>query len=127
MPNWVYVGPHEMNSGNTNKSCIWAHPAKNGTLKISFPNPPPRSNIQFEHALSNNAVRSSNKSPVNVTISLDGIHMKKLSRGNRAGFTSSSFSLNSKPVKNLTLEITAKNDGARHYCFNINAKPSEAK
>ena len=125
MPNWVYVGPHKMKSGKTQKSCIWSHPAKNATLKIAFPNPPPNSQIYFEHALSTNAVRSDNKSPVVAAIFADEAKIKKMSRGNQTGFAATTINLPSRPTQNLTLEITAKNDGARHYCFNLKAKTKE--
>ena len=127
MPNWVYVGPHRMKSGKTQKDCIWSHPAKNATLKIAFPNPPPNSQIRFEHALSTNAIRSDNRSPVIATLFADETKMKRLSRGNQSGFASTTFDLPKKPIQNLTLEITAQKDGARHYCFNLKAETKEAQ
>lgn len=127
LPNWIYVGPHEMSSGNKTKTCIWSHPAKNGTLSISFPNPPIQKILEFEHALSSNAVRSQNKSPVTVDIYLDQNVLKKLSRNNRVGFQASKILTPLTTVKILELKIRAKKDGARHYCFNLRTKNAEAQ
>ena len=119
LPNWIYVGRHEMTSGSERQSCIWGHPVKKGVLRISFPNPPTNSRLRFEHALSTNATRSDNKSPVKVAIFADQKKLKTLTRGNQVGFASSSFNLPSQPTQELALEITAQKDGARHYCFNL--------
>ena len=118
-PNWIYVGRHEMTSGSERQSCIWGHPVKKGMLRISFPNPPTNSRLRFEHALSTNATRSDNKSPVKVAIFADQKKLKTLTRGNQVGFASSSFNLPPQPTQELALEITAQKDGARHYCFNL--------
>ena len=126
-PKWIYVGPHEMSSGNESKTCIWSHPTKNGTLSITFPNPPLQSQLEFEHALSSNAVRSNNKSPVITELLLDNKLLKKLSRSNQMGFQTSKILTSQSAAKRLELKIKTKKDGARHYCFNLRAKMSEER
>ena len=68
LPNWMYVGPYQMKSGRDDKTCIWSHPISKGQVHVTFPLPAITSRLIFEHAFSDKAARSKNRSPVTVSI-----------------------------------------------------------
>ena len=119
LPNWMYVGPYTMKSGKDEKRCIWSHPISKGEVQIRFPKPALKSNLIFEHAFSNNAARSSNKSPVTVTIKKDNETLTQLSRKRKPGFSRSSLLISEPASEHLDIIVQTEDDGAGHYCFNL--------
>tara|TARA_B100000683_G_scaffold183937_1_gene177151 strand:+ start:212 stop:1129 length:918 start_codon:yes stop_codon:yes gene_type:complete len=127
LPKWMYVGPYKMKSGKDEKRCIWSHPISKGEVRIRFPKPPLKSTLIFEHAFSNSAARSSNKSPVTVTLKKDKETLTHLSQQRKPGFSRSTLIVAQPAAQHLDVIVRTENDGAGHYCFNLMTQTGEAQ
>jgi hypothetical protein len=116
-PEWIWVGAYSMSSGGQSKSCLWAHPPANGgTLAITFPQVTLQGALEVQHALTDGAVRNGG-SPVDVRVLVGGREVGRSRRTNAVTFARRAFGTQAGEIADITLEVSARHDGARHHCL----------
>ena len=112
LPDWMHVSPDHVLINNEGRHCLWAHPPARGKpLTIRFNNLP-NGELTWHHGLSDQASRSSNRSPVEVALKWRG-GSAQLKAQNGAGWQVSKHQVDGF----LDITVRAQQDGQRHHCF----------
>jgi hypothetical protein len=119
LPEWMFVGDHEMPIGGAVQRCWWSHPTSNGVVRVRWPSVDLGKGAVFSHALSDPAAANPTGAPVTATIVVAGSAVARASTTpGRAGFTSVNVPPGGSDVE-LVVEVTTPDDGQRHYCFRL--------
>ena len=124
LPEWMHVGTRELESGGKTKVCLWAHPISEGIVRVRFAPTTLGESLKLTHGLKTRVAR--NGSPVDAEIFVDEQSIGKATCAARPGFQSKTMRLKkSEKERRVKVEIKTKNDGARHYCFSVEAPRDE--
>ncbi len=114
---WNYVGATVASMMGRQQRTVWAHPRSKKTLHIKYKVPADAEKLVLNTAFLSAAVSSSNKSPVEVTVSFDG--KKVLSYTNKS--ISKIYGNEVKITENteeIDISFYVEHDGQRHFVFN---------
>jgi hypothetical protein len=102
--------------------CIWAHPVDEGPLAITFPRVTLGRALTGHHGLADGAVDGfPGGAPVRLEVRVNGESIQTLTRPNEKGWISfrvDTARFAGKQVE-LTLSISTRSSGGRHYCFDM--------
>jgi len=119
---WNYVGPTTNMFNGAFLPCIWAHPVDEGPLAISFPRVKLGRALVGNHGLADGAVDGFRSgAPVTMQIAVNGKPLQTLVRPNQKGWVGFRVDTSSHAGQevNLTLTVSTRQAGGRHYCFDI--------
>jgi hypothetical protein len=123
---WNYVGPTAEKFNGAYLPCIWAHPVDDGPLAIRFPKLRLGRAITGGHGIADGAVEGfAAGAPVTLEVQIDGRRVESLTRPNEkgwAGFRVLTPDWRGKEAS-LTLIVTTRSAGGRHYCFDARIEP----
>lgn len=125
LPSWMHVAEKNVATQGKNERCIWAHPTSGGKVSVRFQGVTVGEKLLLSHALADSALRNKSGAPVTASVFVGGTLVGRHAKQNRAGFESKSFAVpDSKrgKKKNVRVEITTRDDGARHYCFRLSSE-----
>ena len=108
----MHVSTDHVVINNAQRHCVWAHPpAKGKPLNLRFKQIP-TGELTWHHGLSDQASKSSNRNPVEVTLNWRG-GSAQLKAQNGAGWQVSKHQVDGF----LNITIRAEQDGQWHHCF----------
>jgi hypothetical protein len=113
---WNFVGSIRTVVNKTPKQAVWAHPRTNKNLHVVFDVPQDSSTIHLNTAMLERAVRSRNRSPVRVSVIIDG---KRIINYSNRSVREEYYNKIDIPdgAKELELIFTTNDDGQRHFVF----------
>lgn len=114
---WNYVGRTVALMGGKHQKAVWAHPRSGKTLHIKYNVPAGAQKLILNTAFLSAAVSSSNKSPVEVTISFDGQEVEKYTNKSVSGVYRKSIDI-PENTQEMFLSFFVESDGQRHFVFN---------
>ena len=113
---WNYVGSTRAVVNKIPRQVVWAHPRTNEHLHVVFDIPEDSSSVHLSTAMLERAVRSRNKSPVRVSVLIDGKNV--LNYVNRSVRNEHYNRINvPKGAKELEIRFITNDDGQRHFVF----------
>lgn len=114
---WNYVGRTVASIDGKQQRAVWAHPRSSKFLYIKYKVPVGARKLVLNTAFLSAAVSSSNKSPVEVTISFDGKDVEKYTNRSISKIYRKNIDI---PVNIDEIDISffVENDGQRHFVFN---------
>ncbi len=113
---WNWIGPTELFIRGKPERCIWAHPLAGHELSIHFPALPRGSALNGRYALSD-GIANGPGSPVTLRLVQGGDERLKRTQPNRPGWGYFTLPLDPATTSDLTVHISAPDDGQRHFCF----------
>ncbi len=123
---WNYVGPTAEKFNGAYLPCVWAHPVDEGPLTIRFPKLKLGRALKGGHGIADGAVEGfAGGAPVTLEVEIDGRRVESLTRPNEkgwAGFRVDTPEWNGKEAS-LSLTVTTRSAGGRHYCFDARIEP----
>jgi hypothetical protein len=123
---WNYVGPTAEKFNGAYLPCIWAHPVDEGPLTIRFPKLRLGRALKGGHGIADGAVEGFvGGAPVTLDVQIDGRRVESLTRPNEkgwAGFRVATPEWSGKEAE-LTLSVSTRSSGGRHYCFDVKVEP----
>lgn len=125
LSSWMYVGVESVMVGGDPSRCIWSHPITDGKVVVRYDDVSLGDELRFTHALSDTAASNARGAPVTAELFVDGKSLGKSVRTSATGWQKKTFRVPSPGRAAVTLEITTKNDGARHYCWKLSSSASE--
>lgn len=119
---WQKLEPTSMKVGGRPRPLVFMHPVQGGVVRARIPVPAGVKTATLEFALSDDATRSRNRSPVNVAVVDEaGQTLAKGQADNRPGLKRLALTLTSTDW--VALEIRTDNDGARVFGFDVRWGP----
>ena len=122
LPGWMHVGEEDVVTEQKRERCVWAHPISGGKVSIRFEGTTVGPALTLAHALADSAMSNKSGAPVTASVFVDGKLIGRDAKQNRAGFDTRTFKVppaQQGTKKNVSVEITTRDDGARHYCFRL--------
>ncbi len=121
-PGWMHVGLETVVTNKKNERCIWAHPTTGGKVAVRFEGVTVDKELELSHALADSAMRNKSGKPVTASVFVGGALVGRHAKQNRPGFDRKRLTVpegKRGKNKNVRVEITTRDDGARHYCFRL--------
>jgi hypothetical protein len=118
---WNWVGPTILTAGGLIRKCVWMHPVAKGRLALHLPSSPLGERLEGRFGLSDAVARSSNRSPVEMHVLLDGTQILETSCPSELGWFEWSVDTPGRDgtTGEVTVEVEVENSGQRHFCFTI--------
>ena len=118
---WQKLEPTVMTVAGRPRPLLFLHPVEGGVVRARIRVPPGVGGGSLRYALSDAAVRSANRAPVQITLH-DGAanRIGEASADNRAGLRTLRFSIQRGP---LVLELRTIDEGARVFGFDVRWTP----
>lgn len=118
-PTWIWVGPKAVQVDGEERQCLWAHPVKNGTLRVTFPAESSAAKLRLSTMLKDSATRLPKGAPIEVTVRQEDSELLRFQHPNQVGVRSRSFT--AAAGKKFSMNVSTENDGMRHFCFQLEA------
>lgn len=116
-PLWNHVGAAAVQSEKVLRRCIWAHPVKDRTLRIVFPDVQLGSVLAGHHGLADDAAGYG--TPVELAVSIDGRPVGRFGRPDEKGWEA--WEIDTSDWKGerakVVFEVRSEDDENRDYCF----------
>lgn len=128
LPSWMHVGEENVATKGKNERCIWAHPISGGKVSVRFQGVTVGEKLVLSHALADSAMRNQRGAPVTASVFVGGTLLGRDAKQNRAGFDAKTLVVpegQRGKNKNVRVEVTTRDDGARHYCFRLRSEGGE--
>ncbi len=116
---WQHFGPDFVTVGGRPEPVLFMHPIKDATVAATYPVPSGKTRGVLKVALSDDATRSDNRAPVEVTLSQGAEVLGATKAENRPGFVRLPFTLTATGAQSVTVGITTVHDGARIFVFDL--------
>lgn len=116
---WQHFAPDFIQIGGRLEPVLFMHPIKDATVAATYPIPEGKTKGVLSVALSDDATRSDNRAPVEVTLSQGPVTLGTTRAENRPGFVKLPFALTSTGADSVTVGITTVHDGARIFAFDL--------
>lgn len=127
LPTWMYVGRESMMIEGVPAWCAWTHPTSRGKVIVHFPDVALGRELRFSHALSDAVAGRAGGSSVEATVFVDDKQVLRAVRENASGWREARVSTPDVAGRaDLRIEVTAQEDGARHYCWRLRSPLEES-
>ena len=123
---WNYVGRTVQRFDGAFHSCVWAHPSDCGPLEIRFPAVRLDEAISGHHGIADSGRSRGHRGvPVEVTFLADGERIGRLNVRENQGWAAVLLDTSNRAGEevDLTIRITARKAGRRHFCFDYRIAP----
>lgn len=118
-PNWQYIGKEILDIDGSGRECLWSHPITNSIIEINFEDVPTGDMLKGFSALTDEATRYREGSPVFLSVSIDDRELLYHKNPNLIG--AHRFEIDTSGYKGtkhkITFKVSTLLDGVRHFCF----------
>lgn len=118
-PDWNHVGPSSLKVEGRDWAAVWAHPVSGSQLIIDAGELPLWDRVELEAAFSDEAAAMPGGATVEITLEVEGVGTRRLSRVNRRGIIEVEMPTARGGKAHVRVLITTVNDGRRHLGINL--------
>jgi hypothetical protein len=116
---WQRFGPDVLTMGGAERLILFLHPIQGATVRATYPLPAGTRGGALRYGLSDGAVASDNREPVQVVLREGSTPLGAAAAGNTPGLHTLPFTRTTTAAGALTLELSVAHEGARIFGFDL--------